>query len=40
MNIYYRNKKGTLVSTDLKREWELMKEFLESCEDEQKMSFV
>jgi len=29
MNSYYRNKVGTVISTDLVREWELMKEFTE-----------
>jgi len=29
MNIYYRNNKGTLVSTELKEEFNKMKEFLE-----------
>lgn len=28
MNIYYRNKAGAVVSTELKKEWDLMKSFL------------
>ena len=32
MNEYYRNKAGAVVSTELKKEWDLMKEFVENDE--------
>jgi len=32
MNKYYRNNAGTVVSTDLKKEWELMQDFLSEVE--------
>jgi len=31
MNNYFRNNKGTLISTELVKEWNLMKEFLEGA---------
>jgi len=30
-NVYGRNKAGAVVSTELKKEWDLMKEFLEEA---------
>ena len=34
MNTYYRNKVGTLVSTDLKKEWDLMQDFINTMEEQ------